>query len=152
MRFLKTPKVKPIKTKADEIIDNPIFKIAGNVWQTKVMRDDDDPELAPSPAIRKILDTFYSLSKIQPHMPGYPSWYRDLCMKQAKVENDDDDDDETWKPGPQLISTKMRIVPKLLRLTWLGYPLHHDDKHGWGYLVPGLSIDEDEEKSEFPYE
>jgi hypothetical protein len=33
---------------------------------------DDDPELAPSPAIQKILDTSSTLMKIQPHMPGYP--------------------------------------------------------------------------------
>ena len=74
------------------------------------------------------------------------SWYRDLCMKQPK------DDDQAWKPGPQLISNKMRIVPKLLRLTWLGYPLHYDDKHGWGYLVPGLTRDEHDNESDFPYE
>jgi DNA polymerase gamma 1 len=29
------------------------------------------------------------------------------------------------------------VTPKLLRLTWDGYPVHHDDTHGWGYLVPG---------------
>jgi hypothetical protein len=33
---------------------------------------DNDPELIPSPAIQKILDTYSTLSKIQPHMPGYP--------------------------------------------------------------------------------
>jgi hypothetical protein len=70
-------------------------------------------------------------------------------MKQPK--NDDDAEDSPWKPGPHLISTKMRVVPKLLRLTWLGYPLHYDEKHGWGYLVPGLDVD-DEEKTDFPYE
>lgn len=69
-------------------------------------------------------------------------------MKFPKVDIDND-----WKPGPQLISTKMRVVPKLLRLTWLGYPLHHDEKHGWGYLVPGLAVDKEElEASDFPYE
>ena len=46
----------------------------------------------------------------------------------------------------------MRVVPKLLRLTWLGYPLHHDEKHGWGYLVPGDETDPEEfEASDFPY-
>lgn len=30
----------------------------------------------------------------------------------------------------------MRCVPKLMRMTWDGYPLHYDEKHGWGYLVP----------------
>jgi DNA polymerase gamma 1 len=73
-------------------------------------------------------------------------------MKQSKIDNNDDE--SSWKPGPQLISTKMRIVPKLLRLTWLGYPLHYDEKHGWGYLVPGLEVnqEEEEETSDFPYE
>lgn len=76
------------------------------------------------------------------------SWYRDLCVKPPKVQ----EEESTWKPGPQLISTKMRVVPKLLRLTWLGYPLHHDEEHGWGYLVPGLETDPEEfEASDFPY-
>ena len=25
----------------------------------------------------------------------------------------------------------------LLRMTWDGFPLHYNRKHGWGYLVPG---------------
>ena len=75
------------------------------------------------------------------------SWYRELCMKPSKS------DESVWKPGPQLISTKMRVVPKLLRLTWLGYPLHYDDKHGWGYLVPGLEEERNDDVDEnFPYE
>lgn len=79
------------------------------------------------------------------------NWYRELCMKPSK--DNVNDEESVWKPGPQLISTKIRIVPKLLRLTWLGYPLHYDEKHGWGYLVPGLEIDEDEkEQTDFPYE
>lgn len=72
-------------------------------------------------------------------------------MKPPK--NDLDEDASPWKPGPHLISTKMRVVPKLLRLTWLGYPVHYDDKHGWGYLVPGLETDHGEERDagDFPY-
>ncbi|CAF0845752.1 unnamed protein product [Rotaria sordida] len=155
MRFLKSSKAKPSITKLEQKPDNPIFKIGGNIWPTKIMTD-NDPEFAPSPNIQKILDTYSTLAKIQPHMPGYPSWYRDLCMKQPK--NDLNDEESAWKAGPQLISTKMRIVPKLLRLTWLGYPLHYDNKYGWGYLVPGLKInqeeegEEEDEKSDFPYE
>ncbi|CAF3389354.1 unnamed protein product [Rotaria sp. Silwood1] len=154
MRFLKSSKAKSSITKLEEKIDNPIFTIAGNIWPTKTITD-NDPELAPSPSVKKILDTYSTLAKIQPHMPGYPSWYRDLCMKQPK--DNINDEESSWKPGPQLISTKMRIVPKLLRLTWLGYPLHYDEKHGWGYLVPGSETNEEEEeeereKSDFPYE
>ncbi|CAF2224718.1 unnamed protein product [Rotaria magnacalcarata] len=153
MRFLKSSKAKPSMTKVEETTDNPIFKIAGNIWPTQAMIDDDtDSKIAPSQEIKKVLGTYSTLAKIQPHMPGYPSWYRDLCMKQSK--DDITDEESSWKPGPQLISTKMRVVPKLLRLTWLGYPLHYDEKYGWGYLVPGLEINEEdlEEKSDFPYD
>ena len=38
-------------------------------------------------------------------------------------------------PGPSNISTSMRVVPKLLRLCWFGFPLHYSKKGGWGYLV-----------------
>ncbi len=45
---------------------------------------------------------------------------------------------------PSLITTARRIAPKLLRLTWDGYPLHYDDEHGWGYLVPRVYRSEEE--------
>jgi DNA polymerase gamma 1 len=45
--------------------------------------------------------------------------------------------DEDFLPGPSNISTSMRVVPKLLRLCWFGFPLHYSKKGGWGYLVKG---------------
>lgn len=82
--------------------------------------------------VQHIFDTSKLLYKVQPFMPGYPAWYRDFCTKPpAKPE-----DNPEWAPGPYLISTQMRSVPKLLRLKWDGYPVHYDEKHGWGYLVP----------------
>ncbi|XP_075714294.1 DNA polymerase subunit gamma-1 [Rhinoderma darwinii] len=68
------------------------------------------------------------LPKRNQHMPGHPGWYRKLC---SRLEDPD------WVPGPSLISLQMRLTPKLMRLTWDGFPLHYSDKHGWGYLVPG---------------
>lgn len=44
---------------------------------------------------------------------------------------------EGWSPGASLISLQMRVTPKLMGLTWDGFPLHYTEKHGWGYLVPG---------------
>lgn len=46
-------------------------------------------------------------------------------------------EEEDWSPGATLISLQMRVTPKLMRLTWDGFPLHYKEKHGWGYLVPG---------------
>jgi len=40
-----------------------------------------------------------------------------------------------------------RVAPKLLRLIWDGFPLHYDDTHGWGFLVP-LVDDEHEDELE----
>lgn len=31
----------------------------------------------------------------------------------------------------------MRVTPKLMAMTWDGFPLHYSERHGWGYLVPG---------------
>lgn len=77
-------------------------------------------------------------------------WYKDLCKKL----NQDD-----WSPGPCGVSAQTRITPKLLRLTWDGFPLHYDETHGWGYLVPGrvdnlVQAGEDLSNIErqFPYE
>lgn len=61
-------------------------------------------------------------------------WYIDLCPKLHEV-------DEKQPLGPSKISTLKRITPKLLHLTWDGFPLHYDDTHGWGYLVPGREDD-----------
>lgn len=44
---------------------------------------------------------------------------------------------DSWSPGAGLISLQMRVTPKLMGLTWDGFPLHYTEKHGWGYLVPG---------------
>ena len=45
--------------------------------------------------------------------------------------------EDSWSPGASLISLQMRVTPKLMGLTWDGFPLHYTEKHGWGYLVPG---------------
>lgn len=83
--------------------------------------------------VEDILQTADFLPKIRPFLPGYPLWYRELCEKPIKQNNSDN-----WKFGPILISTQIRSVPKLLRLVWDSFPLHYDQKHGWGYLVPDL--------------
>lgn len=85
--------------------------------------------------VKGILKTSEALYKTQPFLSGYPAWYRDFCVKVSDAEDTD------WEPGPTLISTQMRSVPKLLRLKWDGYPVHFDSKHGWGYLVPQLQAD-----------
>ena len=60
------------------------------------------------------------------HMPGYPKWYRDICMRASEPG---------YKPGPQKISTLTKVTPYLLQMTWKGFPLHHIKGQGWGYLV-----------------
>lgn len=62
-----------------------------------------------------------------PLLPGYPAWYRKLCAKMSA---------ENWQPGPSSIGTGMQVCPKLLSLTWEGYPLHFIRGNGWGFLVP----------------
>lgn len=68
------------------------------------------------------------LPSIKSVLPGYPNWYKKLCTKP--------DSSPDWVPGPHLISTSMRITPKLLNLTWEGYPLHYIQGLGWGFLIP----------------
>ncbi|XP_022091269.1 DNA polymerase subunit gamma-1-like [Acanthaster planci] len=89
--------------------------------------------------LREVMETAKRIPKIKQHMVGYPMWYRELCPR--KVDND-------WAPGPCLISSQVRIAPKLLRLTWEGYPLHYDSRHGWGYLVPERKEEERKEELE----
>jgi len=103
----------------------------------------------PSLAVKTIFSSSKYLKKIQPKLPGYPSWFRDFCSL--------DSDHPKWKHGyPFKISTQMRSIPKLMRLMWDGYALHHDVKYGWGFLVPETNPPDQEILEEgaprFPYE
>ncbi|XP_008310758.1 DNA polymerase subunit gamma-1 isoform X1 [Cynoglossus semilaevis] len=80
-------------------------------------------------AVEKLKETVSRLPKRKQHLPGHPGWYRKLCEKMTE--------EESWSPGASLISLQMRLTPKLMGLTWDGFPLHYTEKHGWGYLVPG---------------
>uniref|UniRef100_A0A3Q3A0S6 DNA polymerase subunit gamma-1 n=1 Tax=Kryptolebias marmoratus TaxID=37003 RepID=A0A3Q3A0S6_KRYMA len=79
-------------------------------------------------AVEKLKETATRLPKRRQHLPGHPGWYRKLCEKMSE---------DSWSPGASLISLQMRLTPKLMGLTWDGFPLHYTEKHGWGYLVPG---------------
>ncbi|GBP71222.1 DNA polymerase subunit gamma-1, mitochondrial [Eumeta japonica] len=85
--------------------------------------------------LQRLNSTFehlYRLGNLLPvkrtFLAGYPSWYRKLCTKPGK--------DPDWIPGANNITTSMQITPKLLRLSWEGYPLHYIRSEGWGFLVP----------------
>ncbi|XP_034946389.1 DNA polymerase subunit gamma-1, mitochondrial [Chelonus insularis] len=89
-----------------------------------------DGEDEPDPLEQEFSYLFNTRNRLpvkMPHMPGYPKWYRSLCMKE---------NEENWIPGPQNISTSLKVTPKLLNLTWENYPLHYIREHGWGFLVP----------------
>ncbi|KAG7522282.1 DNA polymerase subunit gamma-1 [Solea senegalensis] len=90
-------------------------------------------------AVEKLKETVSRLPKRRQHLPGHPGWYRKLCEKMSE--------EESWSPGASLISLQMRLTPKLMGLTWDGFPLHYSEKHGWGYLVPGRrdNLDSQEE-------
>lgn len=107
-----------------------------NSKQTQESGEEPDREKQLASEVKDILDTVKLLYKTQPFLAGYPAWYRDFCTKPPE-----DCQDEEWEPGPHLVSTQMRSVPKLLRLVWDGFPLHYDENHGWGYLVPSRRSD-----------
>ena len=79
------------------------------------------------PLINELLTTANRLPLVKAHLPGCPQWYKELQEKE---------NDPAWSLDSCKLSTLTRATPRLLRLTWLGYPLHHCDKLGWGYLVP----------------
>uniref|UniRef100_A0A8C8FDV6 DNA polymerase subunit gamma-1 n=1 Tax=Oncorhynchus tshawytscha TaxID=74940 RepID=A0A8C8FDV6_ONCTS len=82
-------------------------------------------------ALERLKKMVSRLPKRRQHLPGHPGWYRKLCVKMSEEE------EESWSPGASLISLAMRVTPKLMGLTWDGFPLHYTEQHGWGYLVPG---------------
>jgi DNA polymerase gamma 1 len=66
-------------------------------------------------------------SKRRVHKPGYPEWYRQLCINITQ---------SPWQPGPALISPNMRVVSYLLRMKWNNHPLYYHPALAWGYIVP----------------
>ncbi|KAL4624293.1 DNA polymerase subunit gamma-1 [Arapaima gigas] len=111
----------------------PVFtpSSAERDWAEDLGPPTEKEEAGPSAEemlLQRLKTTLNLLPKRRQHLPGHPGWYRKLCMKISEKD---------WSPGPNLISLQMRVTPKLMGLTWDGFPLHHTEKHGWGYLVPG---------------
>ena len=65
------------------------------------------------------------LMKNQPRCPGYPKWYMELCEKPWTPE---------WDDCLRNLTPSKRVTPMLLRMTWMGMPLHYHDLHKWGYI------------------
>ncbi|XP_061450770.1 DNA polymerase subunit gamma-1 isoform X2 [Rhineura floridana] len=130
----KQKKMKIVRKKNQDGNNEPL-KAVGKASVLEWQEDPGPPteeEEQHVPESRLCLDRLKETMALQPkrlqHLPGHPGWYRKLCPRL---------DDPTWVPGPSLISLQMRVTPKLMRLTWDGFPLHYSEKHGWGYLVPG---------------
>lgn len=101
-------------------------------WEEDPGPPSEEEMASPCPnrlAVEKLKETVSRLPKRRQHLPGHPGWYRKLCEKMSG--------EGSWSPGASLISLQMRVTPKLMGLTWDGFPLHYTEKHGWGYLVPG---------------
>ncbi|XP_068622933.1 DNA polymerase subunit gamma-1, mitochondrial [Battus philenor] len=104
-------------------------------------KDNNKLERKKFEELNKKFSSIYEMGELlpvkRPYLAGYPAWYRKLCTKPGK--------DQDWIPGANNITTSMQITPKLLRLSWEGYPLHYIQGEGWGFLVPFSRIQEDVE-------
>jgi len=76
---------------------------------------------------RRILDKIDDLERYET-LGKYPTWFQELAHQEPG-----------GKPFLK-ITTSKRIVPKILRLTWKGFPLHYDKTDKWGYLVPTPNV------------
>lgn len=116
LRYRKLPK------------ENPVKKATIKEQSTTETDQHDEEDTLLQQKFLYLWDTCKYLSSAQALLPGYPNWYRKLCTKP--------DSSPDWTPGPHLISTSMRVTPKLLNLTWEGYPLYYNREEGWGFLIP----------------
>ena len=129
-------------------VANKSKKTTVPVQNNRMEDENSDPDYDPKleDKFRPLMETRNQIYKRSPLLPGYPAWYRSLCNK----------DDENVLLGPSDITTSAQVVPKLLKLTWDGYPLHHSRELGWGYLVPGRPLEycsrnaEDVQTAHFP--
>ncbi|XP_037365894.1 DNA polymerase subunit gamma-1 isoform X2 [Talpa occidentalis] len=132
----KQKKAKKVKRKEPTEASQLPTEGAGAPGDPKDQEDPGPPSeeeefqraLSARTRLEQLKGTTELLPKRPQHLPGHPGWYRKLCPRL---------DDPAWAPGPSLLSLQMRVTPKLMALTWDGFPLHYSERHGWGYLVPG---------------
>ncbi|KAJ0172784.1 hypothetical protein K1T71_011923 [Dendrolimus kikuchii] len=127
------------KSKSDfEVLDERYIESIDNV----------ESEISDIKELSKKFNYLFQLKELlpvkKPYLAGYPAWYRKLCTKPGK--------DPDWSPGANNITTSMQITPKLLRLSWEGYPLHHIQSEGWGFLVPFSRQNSSDEEPRLPLE
>ncbi|XP_070686477.1 DNA polymerase subunit gamma-1 [Pempheris klunzingeri] len=127
LKKVAASKKKHLKNAAETQVAPPL-----PAWEEDPGPPSEEEVDGPNPsrlAVEKLKETVDQLPKRRQHLPGHPGWYRKLCEKMSA--------EDSWSPGASLISLQMRVTPKLMGLTWDGFPLHYTEKHGWGYLVPG---------------
>ncbi|KAM4619356.1 DNA polymerase subunit gamma-1 [Polymixia lowei] len=134
-----TSKKKGSKKEAETPASTPLPD-----WEEDPGPPSEEEMAGPCPstvALERLKETANRLPKRRQHLPGHPGWYRKLCQKMSE--------EDSWSPGASLVSLQMRVTPKLMGLTWDGFPLHYTEKHGWGYLVPGRrdNLDSQEENA-----
>uniref|UniRef100_A0A669DLD1 DNA polymerase subunit gamma-1 n=1 Tax=Oreochromis niloticus TaxID=8128 RepID=A0A669DLD1_ORENI len=139
----KQKKVAASKKKGSKKADNKQIATPLPDWEEDPGPPSEEEMEGPCPsrlAVENLKETVNRLPKRRQHLPAHPGWYRKLCEKMS---------DNSWSPGASLISLQMRLTPKLMGLTWDGFPLHYTEKHGWGYLVPGRrdNLDSQEENT-----
>ncbi|XP_026537638.1 DNA polymerase subunit gamma-1 [Notechis scutatus] len=133
LQNFKQKKTKPTRKKkegANEESPKVVGKASPPEWQEDPgpPTEEEQSQNGRQQVLQSLKETVVLQPKRIQHLPGHPEWYRNLCPRL---------NDPSWAPGPSLISLQMRVTPKLMRLTWDGFPLHYSEKHGWGYLVPG---------------
>ncbi|KAG6456278.1 hypothetical protein O3G_MSEX009640 [Manduca sexta] len=124
------------------------FDILNEEYITFVTQQAEQPKIKIIEDYSKKFQYLYDLGKLlpvkRPYLAGYPAWYRKLCTKPGK--------DPDWSPGANNITTSMQITPKLLRLSWEGYPLHYIQAEGWGFMVPFSRRHQGDEEPRLPLE
>ncbi|XP_067357780.1 DNA polymerase subunit gamma-1 isoform X2 [Channa argus] len=127
LKKVAVSKKKQLKKAAETQVVTPLPN-----WEEDLGPPSEEEMAGPCPSrlsVDKLKEKVNQLPKRRQHLPRHPGWYRKLCEKMSE--------EDTWSPGASLISLQMRVTPKLMGLTWDGFPLHYTEKHGWGYLVPG---------------
>ncbi|XP_063384466.1 DNA polymerase subunit gamma-1, mitochondrial [Cydia fagiglandana] len=126
------------KKEFDVLCDEYIEAIESNSYRPDTFEEVEEL----SKKFAYLFDLNRALPVKRPYLAGYPAWYRKLCTKPGKEDD--------WEPGANNITTSMQITPKLLRLSWEGYPLHYIMGEGWGFLVPFRRQNSSEDQPRLP--
>jgi len=119
--------------KQDDQTRDAIIALANTVLEERHGAVIDDPSLLQLDwTVGKAKRASKKITVSKPAPVYWPKWYWELTKPKKGMP-----------AGSLDITTRSRVAPLLLRMSWYEYPLFHSREHGWVFRVPQSKIQSD---------